>query len=243
MLIQNSILFQWHPRSLRNSKKFNLVGGGENHETIVHHHPHSSTLNCSMFVGGSCGTDVDGLPNYVIVHRPAWRHMTPPPTHATGAAPAARASLQDCIISIAKVQSARFTACSVLTTRQLWLFEREGVNTFGDIEDCAPYLFFRPPPAQADDLSVQWLGAYWPSGVSWKRAVDSKRSLGAYRFWCQLETDRQLQMFLGHVLTLRRDGNVPSIQDVRWGAYWLIWQLETHRQIFVGSVINSVYQL
>ena len=100
------------------------------------------------------------------------------------------------------------------TTLALWTGRG---NTFGDIEYCAPYWFFQPPPAHSDELSVQWLGAYTDPQAS----AGNAPSIPNVRW---MPTDSQLSagnwpstpVFLGHILTLRWDGNVPSIQYVRW---------------------------
>ena len=158
----------------------NLIGGGSRNH--VQQHPHSSTLNGSLFVGGSCGTDVDGLPNYVTVLQTAWRHLTPPPTHPRNRSSPGREGKPTRLLYRLQKDSLRASLLFCFdhaTTLALWTGRG---NTFGDIEDCAPYCFFQPPLAHADELSVHWPGAYWPSGVRWKRAVNSKRSLGAYWF-------------------------------------------------------------
>jgi hypothetical protein len=159
--------------------------------------------------------------------------------------------------------SLRFTACSVLTTRQLWLFEREGV-TLSAISRTAPHIYSSRPSAHADELSVQWLGAYWPSRVSWKCAVNPKRSLGVYWFsdvswkrtvnyrcslatyWLsdEMETYRQFKTFAGRVLTDMAARKAPSIPNVRWARtlkFRKVRLLRTDPQTSAGNVPTISY--
>ena len=242
MLIQNSVLFQWHPRSLRNSKKFNLIWGGgeerENHETIYTTIPTLLRWIVACLWAAAAVLTLTGSPITSLcirLHDVTWRHH--PPTQQEQPRPRGQA----CKTVLYRLQkdSLRASLHVVLTTRQLWLFEREGVTLSA--------------------ISRTALHIYSSSTCRWFVGTMAGRLLTLRR---QLETRRRFQTFVGCVPILMSAGNGPSIPDVPWartdsqtrwkrtvnsrcslGAYWLIWQLETQRQIFVGRVINSVYQL
>lgn len=116
------------------------------------------------------------------------------------------------------------------TTLALWTGRG---NTFGDVEDCAPYWFFQHLPhmpmncrynggAPTDPQASAGNAPSIPnircvrtdSDVSWKRTVNSTCSLGMYWLSGEMETYRQFKMFVGRVLTHMAARNAPS--NIRW---------------------------